>query len=406
MTQGDGSLRRGLILDKTEAWMFGNNLKTIDWFDYIPEDYFQSRDRFLGFSSKNGLVYRGFSLGEEISGRENFENSGLTIDTVTIDSKSKSGSIKQVDNERTLLLTAGLHGVEGFFGAAVLQSVMENFAAVLPKGIRLVLVHCLNPYGFANCRRFDKNNVDLNRNFLLEGESFEGVAEQYDWLQNFLNPTGSASSTDWYWAKAFFYISRFGIPALKQAIAGGQYEYPAGIFYGGKEPAAIQKPLRELLGKLIGPSRSVLHLDFHTGLGKYADYCLLLTERELQSHRDFYESVFDAEKMDLLGAGTKNAYKIQGLFGEWLQRQFSSIPFRFAGVEFGTYHPVRVLRAIRNENRVHQFDKRQSQVHGKWKAELKECFCPSNPKWQKSALKKAFQVVERAIVSLAETEIG
>ena len=39
-------------------------------------------------------------------------------------------------------------------------------------GDALVLVHVLNPYGMAWLRRTNENNVDLNRNFLLDGGAY------------------------------------------------------------------------------------------------------------------------------------------------------------------------------------------------------------------------------------------
>ena len=47
----------------------------------------------------------------------------------------------------------------------------------------------LNPYGFAHLRRVNEQNIDLNRNFLLPGERFEGADPTYASLDGLLNPT-------------------------------------------------------------------------------------------------------------------------------------------------------------------------------------------------------------------------
>ena len=71
------------------------------------------------------------------------------------------------DAERVLLLCSGTHGVEGFAGSAIQTGLLsEEITARLPDGVRLVMIHALNPFGFAHLRRVNEDNVDLNRNFV------------------------------------------------------------------------------------------------------------------------------------------------------------------------------------------------------------------------------------------------
>lgn len=92
------------------------------------------------------------------------------------------------DPEKVLVVSSGVHGVEGFFGSAVQVALLEQWAATNPPPARCVFLHGLNAFGFAFLRRFDENNVDPNRNFLLPHERFEGVPEGYAELDAFLNP--------------------------------------------------------------------------------------------------------------------------------------------------------------------------------------------------------------------------
>ena len=63
----------------------------------------------------------------------------------------------------------------------------------------IVFVHALNPYGMANNRRFNEDNIDLNRNF-LSVEEFQDVVKRdnniagYDDLQYLLNPVRMPTS--------------------------------------------------------------------------------------------------------------------------------------------------------------------------------------------------------------------
>ena len=46
----------------------------------------------------------------------------------------------------------------------------------MPEDVAIVLVHALNPFGFAWRRRWNENNVDLNRNFLDDRSFLDGDA--------------------------------------------------------------------------------------------------------------------------------------------------------------------------------------------------------------------------------------
>jgi hypothetical protein len=76
------------------------------------------------------------------------------------------------NSENALVVSSGLHGVEGFFGSAVQIGLLEKWGegSCLAPPFRCVFMHGLNPFGFFWVRRFDENNVDPNRNFLLTGE--------------------------------------------------------------------------------------------------------------------------------------------------------------------------------------------------------------------------------------------
>ncbi len=73
-----------------------------------------------------------------------------------------------------LVVSSGVHGVEGFFGSAVQLAFLEKLPPDWrpPEGAAVVLIHALNPFGFAWQRRFNEENVDLNRNFLLAEQTY------------------------------------------------------------------------------------------------------------------------------------------------------------------------------------------------------------------------------------------
>ena len=149
----------------------------------------------------------------------------LTIDTLWIGDRSA---------EKVFLHISGTHGVEGYAGSAI-QSALLKEKLSPPEGSAIVFIHGLNAWGMAHKRRFNESNADLNRNFLLEDSKFEGAPEAYKNVEWFLNPTSAPSRLDLFFPKVIYLIARYGFTTLKQAIAGGQYEYPKGIYFGIKE---------------------------------------------------------------------------------------------------------------------------------------------------------------------------
>ena len=112
----------------------------------------------------------------------------------------------------------------------------------------------LNPYGYAWGRRADAANVDPNRNFLLPGEEYRGSPDGYRHFNPLLNPERPPGRWDPFVLHAWVALARHGLPALKQALVGGQYDYPKGVFFGGHGPSATHLALKERFREWVGPA--------------------------------------------------------------------------------------------------------------------------------------------------------
>ena len=226
--------------------------------------------------------------------REAVEKSGGRLHILPIDAKGPEGKELSIDigwfgtdtPERVLIHTSGLHGVEGFVGSAIQLQFLDELPEIA-QGNAIVLGHILNPYGMAWLRRFNENNVDLNRNFLAEDEAYEGAPESYVDLDSFLNST-SPPSSDFFWLRAAWLVARHGMPKLKQSIAGGQYEYPRGLFYGGKQLEQGARLYQEWVREHLATVARVVVLDVHTGLGKSGEDTLLVEETDYERARALF----------------------------------------------------------------------------------------------------------------------
>ena len=327
--------------------------------------------------------------------RQAIERAGVRFESLPLDTKGPTGEQLSIDigwlgsnnPEHAVVHSSGLHGVEGFAGSAIQLQLLEQ-PPKLAVNSALLLVHVLNPYGMSWLRRVNGNNVDLNRNFLPDGAHRE-ASPAYAKLNPFLNPE-SAPSPDLFALKAVSLILRYGMSALKQGVAGGQCEYPKGLFFGGRE---IQNELRlyhSFLQRHLGSAKSVLAIDVHTGLGKYGEDTLLVSVEDFSRLRLAF-----GERISALDAKRSPAYRVEGGLAGLVSHAVPNARLDFIGQEFGTYNPVKVLRVLREENRWHHYGAGTPE-HAAKRA-LKQAFCPENSSWRQAVLKRGRELVHQAL---------
>jgi len=228
----------------------------------FPIGYDQSRDLFRkevsAHAAKLAGAFEPFSI-------PNQDGDDLTIDHAFF---SKGG-------DRLLVIQSGIHGSEAATGAAVQMLVLrELLDQLLAKGIDVYVIHALNPWGFKHGRRTDEHNVNLNRNFSIDGALYKTASPNYSKYRNLFEPEQAVDS-DWadsLAGDAKFLVeiasNGFSTQALADGLDNGQYEFPKGLNYGGRAPAVqsafMEGSLKPLLAR---PYKKVLFMDFHTGLG-------------------------------------------------------------------------------------------------------------------------------------------
>jgi len=132
--------------------------------------------------------------------------------------------------------------------------------------VAVVLVHAVNPYGFSHRTRSNEDNIDLNRNFIdfdRPRPENTGYAALHPLLVPGHWPPGPEDATRLQAAMAE------GGPSLVQALSGGQYSHPDGLFYGGARPSWSNDTIRGLLRRHASGRRRIAWVDLHTGLGPY-----------------------------------------------------------------------------------------------------------------------------------------
>lgn len=351
---------------------------------YYSHDYFTAKRRFLEACDRHAFELRSLLV----------DAPSPSADTLTIDVAILGAS----QPKSAVLVSSGVHGVEGFFGSAVQLAFLEQ----LPPGWRppqdaaLVLIHALNPFGFAWRRRFNEENVDLNRNFLMPDQPYRGAPPLAEIFRNTLKP--APWRINLHNARVAKLALRYGTRSFWETLPVGQYDHPDWLFFGGSGPSQAARLVDQWLPTLLDKAREVVHLDFHTGLGRWANWNLLLSEQEPADGIRWWQEHFDSAHVKE-SKRSQRTYEIRGGFGSWLRNRFPQTSYRFATAEFGTYSPLRVIRALTDELHWHSRIGPAEPDHWSRHA-LAEAFAPADIRWRAKSLANGLSLIKRAVEAL------
>lgn len=381
--------------------------------DSFSNDYRTARDRFREAVSRLKIPVE-----SHVISAKGPQGESLSIDVATVGPQRCRHAV---------ILSSGLHGVEGFIGSAVQLAWLSRLGstAELPPSVRVILVHALNPFGFAWLRRWNESNVDLNRNFLtdrtfLSGQEYRESLEAYDRLFSFLNPARPPSPWEPYSLKAVWRIltegwsarSRLaagkrppmfalgaikdlGLKELQKTLPVGQYQHKNGLFYGGDGPEETTAWLQERLPTWVDGAELTLHIDFHTGLGKHAEYKILIVEEKGSPKAQWVAERFGEDVVEAWDGRT--AYNANGTMAGYFSDRNAGGYYQCLTAEFGTYKGIRVLGALRAENQAHYHADPTSSNY-KWaKRQVLEAFIPAAADWREAVIEKSLGIVDRAI---------
>ena len=345
----------------------------------FSESYVEARDAFRDDVCQSGGILETYELQEgKLKGPQ---EEPLSIDI----------GLWRTDRPRGIVLSSGLHGVEGYCGSAIQRAAIAEYIHTEPYAeYGVVLIHAINPFGMAHFRRVNEYNVDLNRNFIEENH-FQGVSDGYVKLNRLLNPQRPYGLSNLLFIPvAAALIARYGLAALKQAVVGGQYEFPRGLFWGGDQLQESCQYLMEAMPRWFQSFRRFVHVDFHTGLGRSGEHALLL---DYAADHPYFAELKNAfgEHVQPWQAGEGVAYAISGGFPEAVQRRFGE-KARVVTCEFGTHSPMRVITALQAENQAHHYGGSVTKA----KELIKEAFYPAAEPWKEKVLTSGLEVIERS----------
>lgn len=364
---------------------------------YFPSSYEDSRERF----QRSPNLLRSKWPNARLESHPLKDHLDLSIDWIWAEPPKK---------ENLVILSTGEHGIEGYVGAAMLKVFIEEFAPRLnPENTGLLLVHAINPWGMQNRYRVNPDNVDINRNFVYDGNYDPAINPDYDLLISLLNPQGPVGNLALenirFFGKVIQGLLSPGKAKVQAASLLGQHRHSKGIYYGGTQCEEETTVLMGLYRRALEDYQSIVQMDMHTGYGpRYQMTVIVPPDDPTSSAEATTKFAYPlVQKID-----ADEFYAISGDMGEYFYRlrdaEYPNKQLFACGFEFGTFGDslfalIRSLRITILENQLRQFGAKNETIARALRKEYEELFFPAEPGWREKALadgRQAFEGILRA----------
>jgi hypothetical protein len=302
---------------------------------------------------------------------------------------------------RVLVVVSATHGVEGFAGSGPQVALLQGpLARTLPADTAILVMHAVNPHGFAWQRRVTEENVDLNRNwvdFSLPLPANPGYAELH---AHYCPRALDAATLGAAEAAIDAWTAHHGVHAERVARSTGQYTHADGIFFGGTGPTWARRTSEGILAKTLAHAKTVAIVDLHTGLGPYGygePICNHApgSDRVQRARRWWGDSVTEPLQ------GTSSSQAKFGLSEFGYERALAHADIAFVALEFGTYAPPRGAIVLRDDHWLWQHGDPRGPEAAPIRDALRDHFYPPHADWQEMVLFRADQVFRQALAGLS-----
>lgn len=358
---------------------------------HFSESYAEARARFVDAAARTSAPIETF---------ENPVGRGPTGEALTTD----VALFGPHDATKLLILVSGTHGVEGFAGSGAQVTMIESLRfSALPARTAVLVVHAINPYGFAWLRRVNEDNVDLNRNSIdfahvpPAGDDFEALAPHLvprEWSE--LAPAEQAIRG---------FIETHGFRRYQEVVTGGQYTHPDGLFFGGTGPVWSTRTFQDIVTRYGSGKERIAVIDFHTGLGPSGYGEPIYTgesDEEAERAREWY-----GPDVTAIYAGNSSSVIVQGpminAVGSLFDDDASKPEITTLALEYGTVPEEIVLDVLRAEAWMHahgdiHFD---TPVGRAVKRRFRDAFYVDTDAWKRAVVDRAFEMTGQALAGLA-----
>ena len=273
--------------------------------------------------------------------------------------------------------------------------------ASVQRGVRLVLVHAINPWAFSHRTRTDENNIDINRNFLDFSDGGHMANPAYDSVVELLHadPSDARRALELHRAyKAFFEANGW---ALEGQIWQGQWHRPDGFMYGGRTPSWSNVTFRRIVREHLASSRTIGFIDWHTGIGQFGEIVHLIFDaigsEERRAAARWWQLAVDADSV--FKSGAKPEYR--GLLCQAIRQERPDARIAGAVIEFGSADDYQIFRGdlidrwLRFEGCSHLDAARLRDAHV-------EVFCPRDISWRRLVGERGPAMMDELMAGVVE----
>ena len=302
--------------------------------------------------------------------------------------------------DRLLVVSSGVHGVEGFCGSGIQVLALHDEALrakAREQGVAVLYIHAVNPYGFSYIRRVTHENVDLNRNF-CDHSGPKPANPGYRDLHPLLLPAhwpptlGNRLKVGWL-------ALRKGKRALQAAVSAGQYEFPQGLFYGGTEATWSNHTLRAVVRKYAARAQRVAWIDLHTGLGESGKGERILSARNNPEGLADAKAIWGDEVTSFFQQSTVSASVTGGML-EALRDECAQARFNAISIEYGTRPAMEVLDALRAEQWLQTHPRASPRKVKAIKRQMLDAFFTDTDEWKQQVVSQAREALLQAMQGL------
>ena len=298
-----------------------------------------------------------------------------------------------------IVLTTGVHGMEGYIGSVMLDVFFEEiYPTVDTENTGILVVANVNPYGMKYMRRYNENNVDLNRNFILDWNGFDlSSNKDYPEVKEFLQPEGKIGNAFWHEAEFYLNLAKEaltkGADKVSDALLTGQYEYHQGVYYGGNGDEISTAYLKGVFNDCLdGEYENIVHIDIHSGYGPRYNMVIFnsvyetMTEAETKEAFGYdYVISYDSESFYATTGDTTDYFYRLAESKESKKTLFSTC-FEFGTIGDSFMDSILSLKYTVDENRQHWYpteNKVASEIVSENYAEL---FYPTEKEWREKTV--------------------
>jgi hypothetical protein len=190
-----------------------------------------------------------------------------------------------------------------------------------------------------------------------------------------------------------------GPAAIQQALSGGQYNHPKGVFYGGDGPTWSRRTQTAIFETYLGGAGRIGIIDYHTGLGPWGYGEPIITDRVgspgYRRARDWYGAAItspssgSSTSADIVGDGLAAAPQL-----------LAHAEVTGMALEVGVQPLAEVMDALRADAWLHAYGEPASDRGRPIKAQIRAAFYGDADDWKGMVAGQSLLACKQAIAGL------